>query len=70
MVGSTIGFDTSGLKMKQSSKQEFYLHRMMLGQGIRTTLHSTSPRDGLSSVGGGLTKFIKGSEKSKKKKSK
>ena len=56
MVGSTIGFDTSGLKMKQSSKQEFYLHRMMLGQGIRTTLHST--------------KFIKGSEKSKKKKSK
>ena len=55
MVGSTIGFDTSGLKIRQSSKQEFFAHRAGMGRGIRMSLHHT--------------KFIK-DEKPPKKKSK
>lgn len=39
MVGSTIGFDTSGLRISQSSKQEFMLHRRGMIKGIRDTLH-------------------------------
>jgi hypothetical protein len=56
MVGSTIGFDTSGLKIRQSSKQEFFAHRAGMGRGIRMSLHHH-------------TKFIK-DEKPPKKKSK
>ena len=43
MVGSSIGFDTSGLRISQSSKQEFMLHRRGMGKGIRDKLHKHTP---------------------------
>lgn len=41
MVGSTIGFSSSVLKVNPQSKHEFIQHRIGMNTGIRSILHQT-----------------------------
>jgi len=41
MVGSTIGFSQSVLKVNPQSKHEFIQHRIGMNTGIRSILHTT-----------------------------
>jgi len=41
MVGSTIGFSQSVLKVNPQSKHEFIQHRIGMNTGIRSMLHTT-----------------------------
>ena len=57
MVGSTIGFDTSGLKIYNSSKHEFMLYRRGLNRSVRDTLHKHSnPIGKHTKIKGGVKK--------------
>jgi len=40
MVGSTIGFSQSVLKVNPQSKHEFIQHRIGMNTGIRSILHT------------------------------
>lgn len=40
MAGSTIGFDTSGVKIHPNLLQEYHRHQRGVNQGLRRGLHT------------------------------
>ena len=44
MAGSTIGFDTSGVKIHPSLLQEYHKHQRGVNQGLKQGLHQTEGR--------------------------
>ena len=43
MAGSTIGFDTSGVKIDPSLLRKYYAHQQGVNQGLRREIYRQSP---------------------------
>lgn len=50
MAGSTIGFDTSGVKIHPSLLQQYYKHQQGINQGLRRGLHQESKQSNRQSL--------------------
>jgi len=50
MVGSTFGFDTSGVKIHPSLLQQYYKHQQGVNQVLRQGLHQESKQSNRQSL--------------------